>query len=349
MTCAVVNVDADSVIQRTMYYASGVLMATSSGRDEQPYLYNGKEFVEAHGWHTYNYGFRGYYAPIGRFTSIDPLAESTPWQSPYSYANNNFINNIDWMGLGGMYGGMTSYNIEESACHYIVIEGGTGIVLDYDLDDDDRGVYVYWGDNWEIGGDRNSLTLLGWHKTGLGVSQIMGDGGIINFNAGIMESYACVPQDVICMPNQSLTAHNVAKTFATGNETASSFLGYGVDVKFNRWWWIGRNGELYLTSQVHTRGGYAYSRKVVANSLKGANKTCRILGEFGIGFEVLEVIIDHEIKPSNAINSTMTLFAILTGGTVPFIYFASDIAFKVMTGESLSEKADKQIGTLYKW
>ena len=47
---------------------------------------------------TYDYGFRGYYATIGRFTSIDPLAEQTPWQSPYAYAGNNIINNIDWMG-----------------------------------------------------------------------------------------------------------------------------------------------------------------------------------------------------------------------------------------------------------
>ena len=97
--CAVVNSTADTVEQRTMYYASGVPMAQSWGRDTQPYLYNGKEFVEAQGWNTYDYGFRGYYAPIGRFTTIDPLAEQTPWQSPYSYANNNFINAIDYMGL----------------------------------------------------------------------------------------------------------------------------------------------------------------------------------------------------------------------------------------------------------
>lgn len=99
--CAVVNSAADTVVQRTMYYASGVPMAESTGRDAQPYLYNGKEFIEAHGLNTYDYGFRGYYASIGRFTSIDPLAEQTPWQSPYVYANNDFINKIDFMGLSG--------------------------------------------------------------------------------------------------------------------------------------------------------------------------------------------------------------------------------------------------------
>ena len=58
--CAVVNSTADTVVQRTMFYASGVPMAQSIGRDKQPYLYNGKEFVEAHGLNSYDYGFRGY-------------------------------------------------------------------------------------------------------------------------------------------------------------------------------------------------------------------------------------------------------------------------------------------------
>ena len=96
--CAVVHSATDTLVQNTMYYASGVPMSQSYGRDQQPYLYNGKEFVEAHGLNTYDYGFRGYYAPLGRFTSIDPLAEQTPWQSPYSYAGNRFVNAIDWMG-----------------------------------------------------------------------------------------------------------------------------------------------------------------------------------------------------------------------------------------------------------
>ena len=64
-------------------------------------LYNGKELVESptYEYNVYDYGFRGYYATIGRFTSMDPLAEKTPWQSPYVYAGNNFINSTDWMGL----------------------------------------------------------------------------------------------------------------------------------------------------------------------------------------------------------------------------------------------------------
>ncbi len=37
--------------------------------------YNGKEFIEMHGYDTYDYGARGYYPAIMRFTTVDPLAE----------------------------------------------------------------------------------------------------------------------------------------------------------------------------------------------------------------------------------------------------------------------------------
>jgi RHS repeat-associated protein len=64
----------------------------------QPYTYNGKEFID-YGFDVYDYGFRGYYAATGRFTSIDPMCEKTYAISPYAYASNNPVNNIDFMGL----------------------------------------------------------------------------------------------------------------------------------------------------------------------------------------------------------------------------------------------------------
>lgn len=96
---AVRNMVSDSIVQLTRYYASGLPMAHSSGQDVQPHKYNGKEFIEMYGLDEYNYGFRGYYAPIGRFTSVDPITEQTPWISPYAYAENTYVNAIDWMGL----------------------------------------------------------------------------------------------------------------------------------------------------------------------------------------------------------------------------------------------------------
>ena len=163
--CAVVNANTDTVVQRTMYYASGVPMAQSWGRDTQPYLYNGKEFIEAHGWNTYDYGFRGYYAPIGRFTTIDPLAEQTPWQSPYAYANNNFINNIDWMGLGGLTSGYTS-------SYGWMAQDADGNVVGWGDDNNDWHVYEV-DDDWDgtYKGLKGHSHRIGWEIFGKDGSQ----------------------------------------------------------------------------------------------------------------------------------------------------------------------------------
>ena len=47
------------------------------------------------GYDTYDYGARGYYPAIGRFTSVDPLAERYYSTSPYVYCLNNPVNYID--------------------------------------------------------------------------------------------------------------------------------------------------------------------------------------------------------------------------------------------------------------
>ena len=169
---AVVNSTADTLVQSTIYYASGVPMNETKGipynlytacgvqpnqnfgRDEQPYLYNGKELVTAHELNTYDYGFRGYYATIGRFTTIDPLAEQTPWQSPYAYANNNFINNIDWMGLGGM----TGFSHSPDICQYIVIDPGGN--YQGGVDDDDNSIYIA-DEGWKPENGKEGLERVG--------------------------------------------------------------------------------------------------------------------------------------------------------------------------------------------
>lgn len=93
--CAVVHSIADSAVQSTKYYASGVPMAESTGRDQQPYLYNGKEFVEAHGLNEYDSQARHYYATIMRTTTMDPLAEKYYHISPYAWCGNNPVKYID--------------------------------------------------------------------------------------------------------------------------------------------------------------------------------------------------------------------------------------------------------------
>ena len=138
--CAVWDATHDSIVQQTLYYASGLPVSVSTGQDVQPYKYNGKEYVEIHGYDVYEYGARGYYSTIGRFTSIDPLCEQTPWQSTYVYANNNWVNNIDWMG-------MSADGFHIPTLNWVAIDEN-GNVRGFDLSSADKHVYLV-DDSWD--------------------------------------------------------------------------------------------------------------------------------------------------------------------------------------------------------
>ncbi|WP_121356798.1 RHS repeat-associated core domain-containing protein [Flavisolibacter nicotianae] len=64
------------------------------------YGFNGKEQdpeVSSDG-NQYDYGFRIYDPRIGRFKSVDPLTASYPWYTPYQFAGNKPIMNVDMDG-----------------------------------------------------------------------------------------------------------------------------------------------------------------------------------------------------------------------------------------------------------
>lgn len=96
-------------IPYSMYNVCGVQPNQNFGREEQPYLYNGKEFIEAHGLNEYDSQARRYYAAIMRTTTMDPLAEKYYHISPYAWCGNNPVNAID---INGMDTVEVTYNTE---------------------------------------------------------------------------------------------------------------------------------------------------------------------------------------------------------------------------------------------
>jgi len=88
-------------IQTDDYYPFGLdIVIGNRPSVKNNYLYNKKELQENLG--LYDYGARFYDPVIGRFTTIDPVAEHFPWITNYQYASNDPIKNIDLDGLEGI-------------------------------------------------------------------------------------------------------------------------------------------------------------------------------------------------------------------------------------------------------
>ena len=87
------------VEQVNHYYPFGGVFLEGTAVSNQAYKYNGKELDRMHGLDWYDYGARMYDVALGRFTTMDPMAEKYYSTSPYVYCINNPIRLIDPNGM----------------------------------------------------------------------------------------------------------------------------------------------------------------------------------------------------------------------------------------------------------
>ena len=91
--------NTNTTLQRTQYYPSGLPWAEGLGAGVQNKKYNGKEFVEMHGWDEYDSEARWMYPAIMRTSTLDPLAEKYYSISPYAWCGNNPVKFVDPDGM----------------------------------------------------------------------------------------------------------------------------------------------------------------------------------------------------------------------------------------------------------
>ena len=125
------------------YYPFGGVFANSTS--VQPYKYNGKELDTKKGLNWYDYGARHYDAAIGRFATVDPMAEKLYGWAPYAYCYDNPIKHVDKDGefpllsniIGGGLGALFEYGTQVTTN---ILSGGFRMDAFTDVDFADIGI-----------------------------------------------------------------------------------------------------------------------------------------------------------------------------------------------------------------
>jgi RHS repeat-associated protein len=125
------------------------------GRPDHKFQYNGKEKQEELGLHWLNYEARMYDAQLGRFHTIDPLADIQEGFTPYHYVYNNPLKFADPTGL-------FPEGNQRIASTFV---GPDGTTLDHRDDGDPSIYYVKAVDEWvKNGKKKDGLSRIGWEN-----------------------------------------------------------------------------------------------------------------------------------------------------------------------------------------
>ena len=177
-----------AVEETNHYYLFGGVFASSTST--QPYKYNSKEYDTKKGLNWYDYGARHYDAVLGRFMTVDPLAEKYYSESLYTYCYSNPINCIDPNGKDGIYIAFPDYKISTPIgkignlghAGVLLIDNKTGVTKYYEYgryDKEGKGIVrTFAVPDVKMGQDKKP-TLESLNKTLSVISEQAGHGGRI--------------------------------------------------------------------------------------------------------------------------------------------------------------------------
>ena len=177
-----------AVEETNHYYPFGGVFASTG--NVQPYKYNGKELDAKKGLNWYDYGARHYDAALGRFTTVDPLAEKHYSESLYTYCYSNPINCIDPNGKDGIYIAFPDYKISTPIgkignlghAGVLLIDNKTGVTKYYEYgryDKEGKGIVrTFAVPDVKMGQDKKP-TFESLNKTLSVISEQAGHGGRI--------------------------------------------------------------------------------------------------------------------------------------------------------------------------
>jgi len=159
------------IVQENAYYPFGMTIAGldySYNNHTNKYLYNGKELQSDLNLNLYDYGARFYDPVIGRWNSVDPLADQRSWVSPYNFVQNNPLNRID----------------PDGRLDWIANREGE----------------VYWDENaTSQATTKTDETYLG--KSGTGIDEQTGNTVVYNSDGSTTEGIRSLPEFTVSSPN----------------------------------------------------------------------------------------------------------------------------------------------------
>ena len=100
------QVTASEIVEKDNYYPFGMKHKEYNSIINgvaHKYKFQGQERQDELGLNWDSFKYRNYDYAIGRFMSIDPLAEKYNYQSPYNFSENKVVSHIELEGLEGLH------------------------------------------------------------------------------------------------------------------------------------------------------------------------------------------------------------------------------------------------------